>query len=37
MGIFVTIHAGREFHFVNCILAGGNMAFRALHGNVFAL
>lgn len=34
--IFVTVQAGRKFHFVNRILTGGNVAFRAIHCGMLA-
>ena len=35
--VSVAIEARAEFHFVDGVFAGGNMALRAFHGNVLAL
>lgn len=37
MGIFVTIGASRELHFVNRVFTRGKMAFAAFDGDVFPL
>ena len=36
VSILVAIEASRIFHLVNGIFPGWNMAFRTLHGNMFA-
>ena len=37
VSILVTIRAGREFHFVNCVFACGRVAFFASHSRMFSL
>lgn len=36
VSIFVAIRAGREFHLVNCVFPGREMALSALNRNVLA-